>query len=616
MAKRYALLIGASAYGDPRLRRLQAPAADVESLAAALRDSDIAGFDHVLPLVEPSKGAAIEAVDELFADKARDDLVLLYFSGHGIRDDHGRLFFALGGTRYDRPRGTGISASELKHFLDDCRSRRQVLILDCCHAGAFMESQKDATAAPALTEETFEVRGYGREILAATNATAYAFEGEEAKGDGTSRQLGKFTRFLVEGLRTGAGVEERDEITVGDLFEHARRRLAVEEPRMRPQHWRERGEAPLVIARNPQARPRLPAELLAALDDRGDWLKRRGAVDWLDEILKGGDARLRAAAVAELRRREPDEEHRRVHERMVLVLRGVEAAMPVAPPLPLGEREWPAGHVFRDVDAPWCPELVVIPPGRFVMGSPDGEEERTNDEGPQHEVQIGYRFALGRYTVTFSEYDAFCEATGHPPPGDEGWGRGRRPVIHVSWEDATAYCLWLTNRTGKHYRLPSEAEWEYAARAGTTTPFWIGETISTAQVNYNGNSIYGTGSRGEFRRKTVPVDAPGFPTNPFGLQHLHGNVWEWVQDSWHGSYRGAPSDGRAWVEEKHTQHVLRGGSWGSNARSLRAANRGWDAPGFRLSLAGFRVARILDAPSEDPRSSHVRTAPLSRRIPG
>jgi hypothetical protein len=117
-----------------------------------------------------------------------------------------------------------------------------------------MESQRAAAAAPALTEETFEVSGYGREVLAATNATAYAFEGEVAKGDGTSRQLGKFTRLLVEGLRTGAGIADRDEITVADLFEHARRGLVAEDPRMRPQHWRERGEAPLVIARNPQAR--------------------------------------------------------------------------------------------------------------------------------------------------------------------------------------------------------------------------------------------------------------------------------------------------------------------------------------------------------------------------
>jgi uncharacterized caspase-like protein len=305
--------------------------ADVAALAAALADRDIAGFDSVTRLEEPSRDAAFGAVDELFADRNRDDLVLLYFSGHGIRDDWGRLFFALGGTRHDRPRATGLPASELKHFMDDSRSRRQILVLDCCHAGAFMESHRAAATAPALTEDTFEVRGYGREILAATNATAYAFEGERVEGDGTSRQLGRFTGLLVEGLRTGAGVTDRDEITVGDLFEYARLRLMDEEPRMRPQYWRERSEAPLVIARNPRARARLPEDLLAALDDKGDWLRRRGAIDWLGDLIEGDNLRLRSTALAELKRRERNEEHRFVHQRILVVLKKVEATVSEIP---------------------------------------------------------------------------------------------------------------------------------------------------------------------------------------------------------------------------------------------------------------------------------------------
>jgi formylglycine-generating enzyme required for sulfatase activity len=390
---------------------------------------------------------------------------------------------------------------------------------------------------------------------------------------------------------------------VGDLFEHARRRLEVEEPRMRPQHWRERGEAPLVIARNPQARARLPAELLAALDDKSDWLRRRGAVDRLHDLIEGDDPRLRAAGLAEIRRREPDEEHRRVHERMVLVLRGAESPTPVAPPPPPGEGEWPDGHVFKDVEAPWCPEMVVIPAGGFLMGSPEGEKGRVYFEDPQHEVRIAYRFALGPHPVTFAEYDAFCEATGREISGDAGWGRGRRPAINVSWEDASAYCAWLAERTGKPYRLPSEAEWEYACRAGTTTPFWMRGKISTAQANYNANKfggrrhrankIYGKGISDEFRGRTVPVDEPGFPANPFGLYQVHGNVWEWVKDCWHEVYEGAPTDGSPWVEKGCTLRVLRGGSWNTELAGLRAASRGrfpherWD------SDIGFRVARML-----------------------
>ena len=598
MPRKLALLIGVGEYRDPKLKRLGAPAADVAAFSTVLRDPAIAAFDEVTPLAEPTRDAVIAAIDELCAARASDDLVLLYFSGHGIRDDRGRLFFGLGSTRYERPRGTGIAASELKSYLDDCHSRRQVLILDCCHAGAFMESERAATEAPALTEDTFEVRGYGREILAATNATAYAFEGDEPKGDGSGPLLGKFTRLLVEGLRAGAGVTDADHVTVTQLFEYARRGL--DDPRMRPQHWRERGEAPLVIARNPNTRPRLPPELLVALDDRNDWLRRRGAVDWLDSLLRD-DARLREAALAELRRREPDEEHRRVHERMLQVLTANASSPAPTPPGPVNfgrrqastESDWAPGRVFRDLDAPWCPEMVVVPPGRFVMGSPESEEGRYADEGPLHEVTIAAPLAVGRYPVTFEEYEQFCGQTGRKIPSDGGWGRERRPVINVSWEDPKAYCAWLSQETRKPYRLPSEAEWEYAARGGMTTPFWTGATISTAQANYNGNYAYGLGEKGVYREKTVAVDDPAFPANPFGLYHVLGNAWEWVEDCYHDSYNGAPLDGSAWTTGDCSARVLRGGSWNYVPRNLRAANRGRSGPGVRNLDAEFRVVRAL-----------------------
>ena len=171
----------------------------------------------------------------------------------------------------------------------------------------------------------------------------------------------------------------------------------------------------------------------------------------------------------------------------------------------------------------------------------------------------------------------------------------RDPVVWVSWEDAKAYCAWLAERTGEPYRLPSEAEWEYACRAGTTTPFWTGPTISTAQANYDGNHVYGSGAKGVYRQRTVAVDEPSFPPNPFGLHHMHGNVWEWVEDCWHDSYVGAPSDGSAWISGclDPTRRVLRGGSWYGNPRILRSAIRYGGAPEDRSSLTGFRVARTF-----------------------
>ena len=255
----------------------------------------------------------------------------------------------------------------------------------------------------------------------------------------------------------------------------------------------------------------------------------------------------------------------------------------------------PAGVVFRDCDG--CPAVVVIPAGEFMMGSPASEEGRHDDEGPQHRVTVR-SFALGVTEVTFDEWEACVRGGGCDGyrPYDEGWGRGARPAISVSWEDARAYVSWLSGATGAVYRLPSESEWEYAAREGegTTTPFHTGSTISTDQANYDGNYTYDSGNGGTYRARTTPVGA--FAPNAFGLYDMHGNVWEWTEDCWHDSYVGAPSDGVAWKVGGNCGHrVLRGGSWHSGPRFLRSATRFGDITETRrINSVGFRVARTLD----------------------
>ena len=254
-------------------------------------------------------------------------------------------------------------------------------------------------------------------------------------------------------------------------------------------------------------------------------------------------------------------------------------------------RELEPGRRFRD--CPDCPEMVVVPAGSFMMGSPSGEEERDDDEGPQHRVTIAEPFAVGIFEVTFREWAACVSGggcNGHLPD-DEGWGRGDRPVINVNWDDAQSYVDWLSRETGERYRLLSESEWEYVARAGTTGPFHTGATISTAQANYDGNYTYGSGRRGEYRKRTVSVGS--FSPNGFGLHDVHGNVWEWAQDCWNDSYRGAPDDGRSWERGDCSRRVARGGSWGSEPRFLRSAYRDWNSSGFRISGLGFRIARTL-----------------------
>ena len=244
----------------------------------------------------------------------------------------------------------------------------------------------------------------------------------------------------------------------------------------------------------------------------------------------------------------------------------------------------PPEGVFRDCAD--CPEMVVVPAGTFMMGSPSGEPGWLDSEGPQRKVTIARPFAVGKFEVTFAEWDACAAAGGcKHQPGDEGWGRGRRPVINVSWHDAKEYAAWLSHTTGKTYRLLSEAEWEYAARAGTTTRYAFGDMISKSQAQYSEGFA---GSAG----KTVEVGS--FLANRFGLHDMHGNVWEWCEDGWHPDYHGGPIDGSVWSGGDASLLVLRGGSWLSwGPEGLRSAYRGRNRPESRYDSVGFRLFRAL-----------------------
>jgi len=238
-----------------------------------------------------------------------------------------------------------------------------------------------------------------------------------------------------------------------------------------------------------------------------------------------------------------------------------------------------SGQSFRDTlkDGSLGPEMVQIPAGTFQMGSNDG----SSDEKPVHTVSLK-SFALGKYEVTFEEYDKFCDATGRSKPDDEGWGRGRRPVINVNWNDAKAYVKWLSEQTGKDYRLPSEAQWEYACRAGSTGKYSFGDDVSQLGNYgwYNSNS----GS------KTHPVGEK--QANKFGLYDMHGNVREWLEDNWHDNYNGAPGDGSAWMSGDNNSHLLRGDSWIDDGAFLRCAYRYRYDTSFRYGSRGFRFSRM------------------------
>jgi formylglycine-generating enzyme required for sulfatase activity len=259
-----------------------------------------------------------------------------------------------------------------------------------------------------------------------------------------------------------------------------------------------------------------------------------------------------------------------------------------------------------------CPEMVLLPAGEFTMGSPESEAERFAQEGPQHKVKIGRPFAMGKLKVTRDQFDAFVRETNYSV-GDSCYtieggqvqdraGRsfrnpgflqeGNHPAVCINWDDARAYVAWLTKKTGKLYRLPSESEWEYAARGGTTTPFWWGASITTDQANYDGSTVYAGGNKGDNRQRTVPAD--NFKPNAWGLYQVHGNAFEWVDDCWNDNYRKAPADDSVMLAGNCTRHVRRAGAWNYPAATLRSAYRDSRPGTTRGSNMGLRVARTVN----------------------
>jgi formylglycine-generating enzyme required for sulfatase activity len=264
-------------------------------------------------------------------------------------------------------------------------------------------------------------------------------------------------------------------------------------------------------------------------------------------------------------------------------------------------REVP-GQVFRDCND-GCPQMVVIPSGRFLMGSALYEREQ-----PQHPVRFETTIAVGEFETTFDEWDACVKDGGcTSSPSDEGWGRGRRPVINVSWKDAKDYVSWLSRKTGKTYRLLTEAEWEYAARAGSTTAYSWGDRIDCSKANYDGGR--GSDCAAQGSRSLRGTRAVGsYSANRWGLHDMLGNVWEWCEDNWHPNYQGAPDDGSAWRGGDASMRILRGGAWNYSASGLRAADRNWFPPGGHTSFIGFRVARQPDPKPPEPKVSRLDRA--------
>ncbi|BAZ39144.1 extracellular ligand-binding receptor [Calothrix sp. NIES-4101] len=745
MGKKIALLIGVSEY-EPGLNPLPAAVNDVDAMERVLANLEMGGFaDNITVLKNPQPQVMREAIEKLFAGRQKDDLLLFYFSGHGIKDfDSGRFYLSTSATRKEKSglvKSSSIEANFLHGNINDSRSQRQVIILDCCFSGAIAQGMTVKDDGSVDIQQ--QLGGKGRAILTSSTSTQYSFEQEGS-------ELSVYTRYIVEGIEKGAADKDGDGwISVDELHEYASAKVQEASPAMTPKFYPVEEGHKILLAKSPKNDPKLKyrkeVERIALEDNgeisilgriildeqRSNWglsveeaaaienevlepyrqrqeklqryeqalsqvvqyeyplsaknvnrLKRlQNILKLRDEDLQEIEERIIAPKQAEyeqiqkqreeaeklrqeelekqyleallvqqeqereaerlrqeelrkkkqeaerlrqeeLRKKEQEAErlkqeelrkqsssviHTQQFEFQYATLTGFEERSQGF--LGFGKKSIPkisrhqakAEYFTEDLGNGVTIEIVAIPGGTFMMGSPNNEAERRDNESPQHKVTI-QPFFMGRYPITQKQWAAVATFSkvkidlNSDPANFKG---GNLPIETISWDEASEFCARLSQHCQKqnpkrNYRLPSEAEWEYACRAETTTPFHFGETITTELANYDGNYTYGSAPKGECRQKTTDVGT--FPPNAFGLYDMHGNVWEWCEDDWHENYNSAPTNGNAWLDGNNNDNqikMLRGGCWNYAPGGCRSAFRGRLFRGNRYFNFGFRVVCVL-----------------------
>ena len=697
VAKKLALLIGVSEYGEG-FKPLSASPKDVAALQRVLENPELGGFDQVKTLLNPNPTNMRMEIETLFTGSTREDLILLFFSGHGITDDSFRLYLTTCLSSKASFRSTSVDARFIQDLSDGTYAKRQVIILDCCYSGAFAEGWQRKGDIKLELER--ELGKEGRVVLTSSSSTQVSFQQEDA-------ELSLYTQYLVEGIETGAADTDRDgAVKVRELHDYAKRKVREVKPKMQPdiivaddegydillsrvkrdaasqfRQWVEEcvdheqgdildfdretlqvraqriglplAQANSIIESVLEPFRRRQKNLSRYRDKYAELVERQYPLSdrvlerlqiWQQEVLGLEDRdvepiqqainRIRAEAIAKAQKL--------LDEQLKVTETKPEPIQPTQPKTPepriakapprnpppstpitngtasrtnettfsfttakiTGIRKTGGilgigGQVVCDIkrenrttkgfietlnnDIPL--EMVQIPGGTFTMGSTEYDSEK-----PPHLVTVK-PFFMGKFPVTQAQYEV---VTGKNPATE--YDRDRfvapdKPLVGVSWHDAVAFCDRLSQQTGRTYRLPSEAEWEYACRAGTETPFYFGETITTDLVNYDGNYTYDDAPEGEYREQTTLVG--GFPANAFGLFDMHGNVWEWCLDHWHDNYQGAPTDGSAWnLGGNSDRRIIRGGSLNSPPIICRSANRLTIDPGDLNEDVGFRMVCI------------------------
>ncbi|MFB2895762.1 SUMF1/EgtB/PvdO family nonheme iron enzyme [Aerosakkonemataceae cyanobacterium BLCC-F50] len=705
MAK-IALLIGVSEY-EPGLNPLPAAVKDVEAMRRVLADSEKGDFTEIQVLENPKKREIEYAIYKLFANRQKHDLLLFYFSGHGVMDEKYKFYLSTRETLKENGtlvKPSVLPASFLHESMNESKSERQVIILDCCFSGAIAKGLTVKDDGAVNLEE--QLGGKGRAILTSSSSTQYSFEQEGS-------ELSIYTRYLVEGIDKGAADLDGDGwISADELHEYASSKVTEAAPAMTPKFYPVEEGYKILLAKSPKDDPKLKyRKEVERFAKRGEGKFSVFARRLLNA--KRFEWRLSEEEVKAIEEEvlQPFREYeRKLHEYEQCLIEAVNEEYPFSESTEADLKEYQTYLALRDEDIaaievrviaprqalfsqpkpeyregsdnfstvirddfgtvirgrgrgkdilrdceidcssssvylqPTFPtqrfdfematisvvkkgkelthkikrsrkqaeffsedfgngvilEMVAIPGGTFLMGSPTDEPESLDDEKPQHSVTIK-PFFIGKFQVTQAQWQTVA---GFPkvkidlnrePSNFKG---ANRPVEQVSWYEAVEFCERLSQKTGRNYRLPSEAEWEYACRAGTTTPFHFGETITTDLANYCGEDrtidgklyrgSYDNGPKGIYREQTTEVGS--FPANAFGLYDMHGNVWEWCADHWHRNYEGAPTDRSIWLSSDESSiRRLRGGSWFVNPVLCRSAVRNNNIPGNNNDNIGFRV---------------------------
>jgi formylglycine-generating enzyme required for sulfatase activity len=578
--RRRAILIGSSQFKpqDPPLPPLRNAANDVDGMHEWLAAPELGAYDEIHPFKDADHHAVIAKIEDVLNDAQPDDQTLLYYSGHGLTDLPGRLYLATSNTLQQRPVSTSIAVETVRTMIELSRCKQIILILDCCYGGA---AGKSFGSPKGVAEEKLKELSRGQGVYVLTASTARQTAEERA-----SERYSQLTKHIIAGIREGKAATRNDGlIRMDDLYHYVFAQVTAE-GHQEPMRFMMAGKGEdIVIARAKQAYGE--AQLVAFRSSL------RAAIQIIDEDVY--DHAIEIIAAQEFQRdkeffalltllqqgqlKPTIFEARWLRLAPHLIKQPVVSVSPpaprVAPPAlpkpaakpPVPETKVLPATITENLNGVAL-EMVLVQGGKFMRGSPEGKGY--DDERPQREVTVPALY-VGKFQVTQAQWKAVMGQF----PKEPGFPGEQHPVERVSWHDAQAFCQKLSQMTGKAYRLPSEAEWEFACRAGTTGDY-AGKLDEMAWYSNNSDG------------KTHPVGQKS--PNAFGLFDMHGNVWEWCEDHWHGDYNGAPTDGSAWIEQdKGAARVVRGGSWNNVNNFCRSASRSNNDPAVRYVVIGFRV---------------------------